>query len=188
MATEEHHTAALHVAEDVFGDLTRLGRASVTAVLSNDPCPQPSIEVRPANPSACPVTIVAMEKQIDLMLGPNETHARSTHQTRASACKSYATVSKGSRRAVTKKRSRPIGRARYSPVASSKGQSHTFTTAATSVSPASRRSTRTSFARFGGHSGTRAQASFLSYRTISCPNEPRTFVEEKARAHRQGGV
>ena len=35
--------------------------------------PQPLIEVRPSNPAACAVTILAREKQIDLLFGPEET-------------------------------------------------------------------------------------------------------------------
>ena len=73
MAVDAPHTAALQVADDVFGELVRLGRVSVAVGLSNDTHPQPIIEVRPANSLACSVAILAMDAQIDLLLGPHET-------------------------------------------------------------------------------------------------------------------
>jgi hypothetical protein len=73
MPTDPAHTAALGVTNDVFGRLVELGRASVNVGLSNTPYPQPTIEVRPSNPAACAVTILAEEKQIDLIFGPHET-------------------------------------------------------------------------------------------------------------------
>ena len=73
MAVDAPHTAALQVADDVFGELMRLGRVSVAVGLSNDTHPQPIIEVRPANSLACSVAILAMDAQIDLLLGPHET-------------------------------------------------------------------------------------------------------------------
>ncbi len=73
MAVDAPHTAALQIADDVFGELARPCRVSVAVGLSNDPHPQPIIEVRPANSLACSVAILAMDAQIDLLLGPHET-------------------------------------------------------------------------------------------------------------------
>lgn len=69
----ECHTAALGVTNEIFGRLVELGRASVNVGLPNTPHAQPVIEVRPSNPAACAVTILAEEKQIDLLLGAEET-------------------------------------------------------------------------------------------------------------------
>lgn len=73
MPTDPFHTGALGVTNDIFGRLVELGRASVNIAVSDAPYPQPMIEVRPSNPAACPVTILAVEKQIDLLFGPEET-------------------------------------------------------------------------------------------------------------------
>ena len=73
MPTDPFHTAALGVTNDVFGRLVELGRAAVNVAASDAPHPQPMIEVRPSNPAACRVTILAAEKQIDLLFGPEET-------------------------------------------------------------------------------------------------------------------
>jgi hypothetical protein len=73
MPTDPFHTAALGVTNGAFGRLVELGRAAVNVAASDAPHPQPMIEVRPSNPAACPVTILAAEKQIDLLFGPQET-------------------------------------------------------------------------------------------------------------------
>jgi hypothetical protein len=73
MPSDPFHVAALGVTNDVFGPLVELGRASVNVGLSDTAHPQPMIEVRPSNPEACAVTILAAENQIDLLLGPEET-------------------------------------------------------------------------------------------------------------------
>jgi hypothetical protein len=73
MPSDPFHAAALAVTNDVFGRLVELGRASVGVGVSDTRYPQPLIEVRPSNPAACAVTILAAEKQIDLLFGPEET-------------------------------------------------------------------------------------------------------------------
>jgi hypothetical protein len=73
MPSDPFHTAALSVTNDVFARLVELGRASIRVGLSDAPHPQPMIQVRPSEPAACALTILAAETQIVLLFGPEET-------------------------------------------------------------------------------------------------------------------